>query len=437
MTRRPQRRPSRPAAESGRRAVLRICGLGAQGDGIAELAGRPVFVPFAGPGDLVEVAIEGPKGQGLAGRLVAVLESGPGRAPPPCRHFGDCGGCAVQHLDEPGYADWKAGLLPEALARRGFGQAPIRPLVRVAPGSRRRAALSAVRRGDRVLLGFHARARHRVVDLLDCRILLPQLVKLLPPLRSSLAHVIADGRTADLILTWTESGADLLILSTAAPALAGRQALSTFAETADLARIAWSLPEGEPEPIAFRRPPLLHFGAVPVRLPPGAFLQPSVEGEAALVSAVLEGLAGAARVADLFAGCGTFSFPVAAARARVHAVDGAGPAIDALAAAARSAGLGPVVTAERRDLEARPLLGPELARHDAVVFDPPRAGAKAQAEELARSDVPRIVAVSCNPATFARDARILAEGGYRLDWIQPVDQFPWTGHLELVAAFAR
>jgi 23S rRNA (uracil1939-C5)-methyltransferase len=288
-----------------------------------------------------------------------------------------------------------------------------------------------------VLLGFHARARHRVVDLLQCLILLPQLAALLLPLRQALGRVLADGRSADLLLAWTDAGADLLMISTTAPDLAGRQALAAFAEAGDLARVSWSPPDGEAEPVALRRAPTLRFAGVPVRLPPGPFLQPSAEGEAALVAAVAEATSGARRVADLYAGCGTFTLPLAAAGRRVHAVDGAGPAIEALTAAARAGGLGSAVTAERRDLDRRPLLGPELQRYEAVVFDQPRAGAKAQAALLAHSTVPRVVAVSCNPTTFARDARILVDGGYRLDWVQPVDQFPWTGHLELVAAFAR
>jgi 23S rRNA (uracil1939-C5)-methyltransferase len=436
-----RRRPSRghkdgPSA-AARRAELRIAAVGAQGDGVAMLEGRPVFVPLTAAGDLVEVEIEGPKGDGLAARLLTLREPGPGRATPPCRHFGDCGGCAVQHLDDATYGAWKAGLLPAALARRGFADPPLRKLIRIAPGTRRRAALSALRRGARVLLGFHALARHRVVDLAECPILLPALVALLGPLRVALAAVLAEGRSADLLLTQTDTGPDLLVTATAEPTLAGRQALAELAEAQDLARVSWSLPGESAEPVALRRAPMVRFGGVAVALPPGPFLQPSAAGEAALAAAVAEAVGPAARIADLYAGCGTFSLPLAAAGARVHGVDGAGSAVAALLAAARQGGFGERVTTERRDLDARPLQSDELAEFDAVIFDPPRAGARAQAEALARSDVARAVAVSCNPATFARDARILVDGGFRLDWIQPVDQFPWTGHLELVAAFRR
>lgn len=445
MTRRPAR-PHRgrggPARGPARRTTLRIDGLGAQGDGVAMLDGKPVFVPLTAAGDLAEIEIDGVKGEGLAGQLLALREAGPGRAAPPCGHFGACGGCAVQHLDATTYAAWKAALLPAALARRGFADPPLRPMIAVPPGTRRRAQLAALRRGRRVLLGFHARAAHRLVDLTQCLILLPSLAALLEPLRMALAEVLAEGGAAELLLVQTETGPDLLVTAPADPTLEGRQALAALAEAQNMARVSWSRRgDAEPEPIALRRAPVVRFGGVAVTVPLGPFLQPSPEGETALRCAVWEALGTATgpgcRVADLYAGCGTFSLPLAGAGAHVHAVDGAGPAIAALSAASRGAGLGPLVTTERRDLDDRPLLPEELAGFDAVIFDPPRAGAREQAAAIAGSTVRKAVAVSCNPATFARDARLLVDGGFRLDWIQPVDQFPWTGHLELVASFSR
>lgn len=417
--------------------MLRIGALGSQGDGIGELDGRPVYVPLAVPGDRVEVVVEGPKGEGLAARIVRLEESGPDRVPPTCGHFGDCGGCGLQQLGAAAYSAWKSGLLPAALARRGLADPLIRSTIFVTPGTRRRAALSAINRDGRILLGFHARARHRVVDLVQCEILVPELMRLLPALRAAMARVLKGTRSADLLLTWTDSGADLLVTSAVDPDLAGREALIELAHAADVARIAWSRPTGIPDPIIVRRPPAVTFGGISVRLPPGPFLQPSAAGEAALVAAVTEAARGAKVVADLFAGCGTFTFPLAATGAHVHAVEAALPAIEALSAAARGSGLGATVTTERRDLERRPLALDELAGFDAVVFNPPRAGAHAQARMLAGSKVPRVVAVSCNPATFARDARILVDGGYGIDWLQPIDQFPWTAHLEVVASFSR
>lgn len=438
MRRRIAPRPG-TSATPARRAVLRITALGAQGDGIGELDGRPVFVPGTAAGDVVEVEITGAKGDGLAGRLARLLEPAPGRATPVCGHFGLCGGCATQHLDAQTYADWKSNLLPAAMARRGFADLPIRPLLRIAPGTRRRAALAARRRGRNVLLGFHARAEHRVVDLSQCAILLPRLVGLLAPMRRALLEVLPQGGVAELLLVESETGTDLLIVAGFEPDLTARQALAALAEAEDLARVSWSRADsGETaEPIVLRRAPVVRFGGIAVTPPPGPFLQPSVEGQAFLTDAVREAVGEARVIADLYAGCGTFSLPLAAAGARVHAVDTTAAALAALQAAARQSGLGTAVTTERRDLDDRPLTGAELDRFDAVVFDPPRAGARAQAEELARSAIPRLAAVSCNPATFARDARLLVDGGYRLDWIQPVDQFPWTGHLELVACFSR
>lgn len=431
------RRSGRPGPP--RRAVLRIAALGAQGDGIGELDGRPVYVGGAAAGDLAEIEITGSKGDGLAGRLARLLEPASGRATPVCEHFGSCGGCATQHLSAQTYVDWKSGLLPAAMARRGLTDLPIRPLLCIPPGTRRRAALAAQRRGKTVQLGFHARSEHRVVDLSQCAILLPRLVGLLAPLRAALLDVLPQGGTAELLVTETETGTDLLVVAGFEPGLAARQALASFAEAQDLARVSWSHPgSGEmAEPVALRRAPVLRFGVISVTPPPGPFLQPSAEGEAALAGAVREAVGEARVIADLYAGCGTFSLRLAAAGARVHAVDTTGPALAALQAAARQSGLGAVVATERRDLDERPLTEAELGRFDAVVFDPPRAGARAQAEVLARSAVPRLAAVSCNPATFARDARLLVDGGYRLEWIQPVDQFPWTRHLELVACFSR
>ena len=279
MTRRVQRRrKSANSASPARRALLRVAALGAQGDGVAELDGRPVFVPLAAPGDLVEVEIDGPKGDGLAARLLRLAEPGPARAAAPCRHFGDCGGCAVQHLDDATYRSWKAALLPAALARRGLAETPLRPLIRIAPGTRRRATLSALRQGGQVRLGFHARARHRIVDLAACPILLPALTALLAPLRAALLAVLEHGDTADLMLVQTETGIDLLVMSAGDPSLAARQALAALAEACDFARVSWGRPGDAAEPLALRRAPVVRFGTIAVTPPPGPFLQPSGDG---------------------------------------------------------------------------------------------------------------------------------------------------------------
>lgn len=417
--------------------VVTIDSLGAQGDGIVQHEGRTVFVPFALAGDRVRVRLGERRGEGIAATVLERLEAGPGRIDPACRHFGICGGCQLQHLEAARYGDWKSTLLRTALERRGLDPACVRPLVAIAPGRRRRARFAARRSGGRLRLGFHERGSHRIVDVGECPILTDGLQRLLPALRGVAGAVLGEGGRADLEVTESASGIDLLIEQRGRPP--GTQARTAVARIADeqrILRISWAEPGGEPEPLALFGTPQMRFGGVAVDLPPGGFLQPSAAGEAALREAALQATEGRKRVADLFAGCGSFSLPLAK-QATVHAVEGDRAAIAALAAAAKRAGLGHRLTTERRDLERSPLQPAELARFDAVLFDPPRAGAAAQSRALAACKVARVVAVSCNPASFARDARLLVDGGMTLDWALPVDQFPWSPHLELVACFSR
>jgi 23S rRNA (uracil1939-C5)-methyltransferase len=428
--RQPKQRPSRGAVE------LTIESIGARGDGIGRSDGRPVYVPLTVPGDRLRVELDRPRGDGFAGRIVEVMAEGAGRIAAPCPHFGECGGCALQHVEDQRYAAWKEQLVATALARRGFVEPPLRPLLRVAPGTRRRASLAAERAGRSLRFGFHARESHRVIDATGCLILVPALSALLPPLRHALPAIMADGERIEVTATATDDGIDLVLEGKRPLSLESREALAALAAAMDLARITWRAERSPPDPVAIRRPARIAFAGVAVELPPGAFLQPTAAGEAALVAAVSHALSGCRRVADLYAGCGTFTFPLARG-ARVHAVEGDAEAIGALASAARRAVLGQAVTTQQRDLANDPLTEEELQRFDGVVFDPPRAGAKAQAERLARSSVPKVAAVSCDPATFARDARILVDGGYRLLEATPLDQFIWSPHVEVVAAFAR
>jgi 23S rRNA (uracil1939-C5)-methyltransferase len=397
--------------------------VGARGDGIGESEGKPVFVAFAAPGDRVRVRLGERRGDGIAAELVEVVVAGAARATPACRHFGACGGCAFQHLAPAAYAEAKRRLVVDALARHGLGGVVVAPL-RVLPAGTRRRTRFAVRRRR---VGFQARASHEVVALSECAVLAPEIVRLLPRLAALRGN-------AGYTVTLADSGLDVVAERETPPDLAALETLGVFAAAADLARLSWRQ-EGEPVPVAQRRPVRVTFGGVAVDLPADAFLQATQEAEAALTGLVLAGTAGAARVADLFAGIGTFSFPLAA-HARVDAVEGAAAALGALRTAAARAGLRRLAT-EQRDLARRPLEPAELAPYDAVVFDPPRAGAAAQAAMLARSRVARVVAVSCNPATFARDAATLVGGGYRLGEVTPVDQFVWSAHVELVAVFTR
>lgn len=413
--------------------------IGARGDGIAMLeGGQRLYVPYTTAGDLVRVQTGPPRSDGCSGRIVRILRAGPSRRQPPCRHFGSCGGCALQHLDAKHYGTWKIGILAQALARRGVEAKQIRAMLVIPAGSRRRAELAAVRRKGDLLLGFNARASHQVVDLAECPILIPEIVALLPPLRELLLDLLTPAEAAEIVAAKTDSGLDLLLVTNASLGPGALERLAAFADAHDLARLARrDMQSSSSEVLIHRHPVRVRFEDTSVELPPGGFLQATVEGEVALRQAVREAIGSARRVADLYAGCGTFALPLAAESRSVHAIEGDRELVEAIERASRAAAGRLRVRAFVRDLARRPLPPEELNRFDAVVLDPPRAGAKAQAAALAASAVPSVAALSCNPATFARDARILVDGGYRLDWVQPIDQFLWSPHLELAAAFRR
>jgi 23S rRNA (uracil1939-C5)-methyltransferase len=422
-------------------AEATVEGLGGGGDGVATLAdGRRAFLPYAAPGDLVRARFAPARGGELAGTVTEVLRPGEGRAEPVCPHFGTCGGCTLQHLEDGLYAAWKRETVIKALARHGLDDVPVEPLVRIPAATRRRARFTARRGGGgAVAIGFYARGTHRIVDIGVCAVLESGLVALIAPLRELLARLLSPGDKAEIAVNGTDSGLDVVIIAAADPSLDQREALVGFANAQDLARLSWqrAAPAATiPETVVERRTVRQLFSGVPVALPPRAFLQASPAGEAALVELVTEGVGEAKRIADLFAGAGTFTFALAG-RARVHAVEASKPMAEALRQAANRSNLAHAIEVSVRDLMARPLTGDELAPFDAVVFDPPRAGAKASAAALGASGVGRVVAASCNAASFARDARILVDGGYRLDRVVAVDQFRWTPHLEIVASFTR
>ncbi len=412
-----------------------IVTLGSQGDGVASWESTQVFVPLTVPGDRVLARVSGRRDKALLANVVEVLRPGPGRITPPCPLFGQCGGCALQHLDEAHYTAWKRSLLTLHLAHQGLGEVPLAPLLCLPTASRRRATLAYIQTKGRLFLGFNARASHTIVDVSECLLLDPALLAIFSPLRSLLSTMIAPGAGGNVVLTQTETGLDLLVEGAAGLDLFDRERLAVFAEKEDLARLSWRRPgSGTTDIIARRRPVVVRFGGVAVEPPPGTFLQPTIAGERALVSLILEGVGKADTVADLYAGCGSFTFPLAQGRT-VHAVEGEEAPLHALAAAARAAGL--AITSEVRDLGRRPLHAQDLRRFKAVVFDPPRAGAAPQAEMLAEAGPATVVAVSCNPATLARDLRTLVGGGYRIESLTPIDQFPYSAHLEVVAVLRR
>ncbi len=404
-----------------RPAEVEIAALGAQGDGIAQTGDGPRFVAFALPGERVLL-----EGEGLPGLLSA---PSPERRQPRCRHFGTCGGCVAQHMSEPLYDSWKRGIVVEALRQRGL-EVAVGPLLRVAPGTRRRAVLTARREGGKIVLGYHRRRSHDLFDLEECPVLQPAIVAQLSGLRAIAAQLAQ--REIRLTVLLAPNGLDVTA-DGAGVRLDARAAaeLARLAATHGIVRICV-----DGETIVERAKPALAMGGVDVVPPPGAFVQAVTPAEAAMVGCILAAAGKAKRVADLFCGVGTFTFPLAR-RARVLAIDGEEKAIAALAAAARHAqGLKPIET-KVRDLFRIPLSPKELEGLDAVVLDPARAGAEAQARQIARSGVPAAILVSCNPGTLARDARILLDGGYALESVTPIDQFLYSHHVEAVAVLRR
>ena len=427
-----------PAAQTpatGQEGTWTIDGVGGQGDGIAA-DGR--FIPLTLPGERVR-ALSGsggaPGSGGERAELIEVLTASPDRVEAPCPHFGDCGGCALQHWASQPYLAWKLERIRLALARVRL-ETPITLAFAAPPGSRRRLALHARREGREVALGFKARRAWRVVPLAACLIAEPRLVAALPALRALAAPFLEHPKSAPVLhVTASDTGLDIDITGVerrgGGLSADARARAAEAAARADVARVTLA---GE---VVFQaRPALVRVGRATVALPPGAFLQAVAAAERAMAGLVADAAKGARRVADLYCGLGAFTFRLAEA-APTLALDASAPAIAALRSACASApGLKSIV-AETRDLDRRPLLAAELAKLDAVVFDPPRAGAAAQAAELGRSKVARVIGVSCNPATFARDARSLVDAGFSLDRVAAVDQFLWSPHIELVGIFSR
>jgi 23S rRNA (uracil1939-C5)-methyltransferase len=398
--------------------------LGAGGDGVAE--NGTLFVPFTLPGERVRIELEP---DGKHARLVELLEPSPERVEPICRHFGICGGCALQHLEQGAYLRWKREQVVAALRARGL-EAEVEE-VRVVPvGSRRRASFALARNQEGLALGFKRVRSHELVNIEACPVLSDKIVAALPGLKTALAPLLNPKRELRVTLTETRQGLDLVVES----AKTSPSALTQLGAQAAKLGIARCTMNGEL--VVQLAAPMIELSGAAVNLPPGAFLQASVVSEAVLVDLVREFVGKAKQIADLFAGLGTFTFALAA-KAAVDAFEEDNAALAALADAARKmSGLKPIRTF-RRDLFGSPLGPKELRRYDAVVFDPPRAGAASQAEMLAKSEVPNIAAVSCNPGTLARDLRVLVDGGYRIGRVVPVDQFLFSPHIEVVAELSR
>ena len=393
-----------------------IIRIAARGDGVTA-DGR--HVPLSAPGDRL--------------REDGGLDLGPNHSAPLCQHFPICGGCQLQHLTDSAYAAYVRDRVVGALAGQDIMCDDVRPAIISPPRTRRRAALRGTRFGRHFQLGFNGQGSHRVVDMQQCEILHPDLFALVAPLRAMLAARLPDRRSAQVKMSRVDQGVDVLIEGLEATDLAAAEALSDFAQSYKLARLSLDNGYGpetrwEPEPLT------ITLGGLPVAITPYSFLQATEEGEAALVDAVKSAIGDAKMVADLFCGLGTFALAVADGR-KVYAAEAAREPLFALKSAA---GLGgKAVLTDHRDLFRRPLMAADASRFEAIILDPPRAGAEEQVRELAASTAPVIAYVSCNPATFARDAKKLVASGYRLDWVQPVGQFRWSTHVELASRFSR
>ena len=385
--------------------VVRIA---ARGDGVTS-TGR--HVAFGVPGDAL--LDDG------------ALAYGPHHQEPPCRHFPECGGCQLQHADDEAYRGYLTSRVETALAQHNL-TTEIREPHLSPPKSRRRATLRALKVGQGAVIGFNAEKSHQIIDMRECHILRPELFALVAPLRQLLGGLLRPKRSVDVQLTLVDQGADVLLRGVFPEGLQAIEALTAFASAHGLARLSVDREVG-PETLYEPQAATITLSTRPVAFPTGGFLQATADGEGALVEAVREAVAGTERTADLFAGLGTFALATGAAYA-------AEASRDAAAALKRTA---PNVLVEHRDLYRHPLDPGELGRFEAVILDPPRAGAEEQVKGLSRSAVARIAYVSCNPATFARDARMLVDGGYTLEWVRSVGQFRWSTHVELAACFSR
>jgi 23S rRNA (uracil1939-C5)-methyltransferase len=411
--------------------MLTIARVGGQGDGIAETPAGPAFAPLTLPGETVRAEVRDGRAE-----AIEIITPSPDRIAPVSPHYGDCGGCSLQHWAPGPYLEWKREQVRLALAREGI-EAEIEPTVAVPPGTRRRLALHARRGPDgKASLGFKARKSWRLVEIRVCPVADPRLVAAIPALTRVAEAFLEHPKSAPTLhVTWTLTGLDVDVTgverrSGGLSRDAQMRAIEAAA-AADLARLSLA-----GETLVMSRQPVVAFGPATVPLPPGGFLQAVPEAEAAMVARAVEAVRGAKKIADLFCGAGTFTFPLAAV-APVLAADASAAGIAALKAGVGTAkGLKPI-TAEARDLFRRPLAPYDLRGCDAVVLDPPRAGAREQTAQLPGTKAETLAYVSCNPVTFARDARLLIDAGFRLERVTPVDQFLWSAHIELVSVFRR
>jgi 23S rRNA (uracil1939-C5)-methyltransferase len=413
--------------------LVTIESLAHGGDGIAMDDGQKIFVPYGLPGDKVRIKINDQKSQQVWGRILDVVETAPLRITPPCVHCFDCGGCALQHMRLDAYQAWKRDITLERLKRAGMTPKTLHDYVAIAPKTRRRAEFAVKRERGKVVVGFNRNHADHVVDIKECHVVIDAITAILPSLRTMMDILLTDTREADVSVTQLDTGLDVLITAPLEMNLLMHEALGEFVASHDIARISLRANDrNESEILLQPKPAKLTVGGVVIDPAPGSFLQPSRDGEQALINAVMRGAAGAKNIIDLFSGLGTFTFPLSK-QAKVHAVDVDGPGVRAMVAAMG----GRDITFEARNLYREPISGAMLRDYDAIVFDPPRAGAKGQAKHIVDSGVPLIIAVSCNPASFVTDCAGLLDEGYTLTDLTIIDQFVWTSHVEVVGIFKQ
>lgn len=419
--------------------TFRIDRLAALGDGVGQWQGRPVFVPLTLPGDIVTARIVARQRDHDRAELVSIDEGGTDRRHAPCIHFGDCGGCELQHLSTDAYRRFKRGIALQVAARLGGDEAQVAPLVEVPPHSRRRVEVKVTVNKGAVSLGFLAARSHRVVDVVECPVADPAIAANLALWRAQIATLKTPGNIKAIHLTQVEGGLDVILHTATRSKPHDRDALISFAREHDILRLSERVGDIAEQTILHRVPATVtvDLGGVPVELPAGAFLQATRPSQEALVALVREACQGHDRIIDLYCGCGTFSFPLLKEGHTVQGYEGDADMTNAALNAARRVGLDGPARFSARDLFASPLQPSELRGYDAAVINPPRNGALPQVKALAEAKVARIVMVSCNPATCERDAAWLLGNGYRMDRLVPVDQFLWSHHLELVAIFTR
>jgi 23S rRNA (uracil1939-C5)-methyltransferase len=419
----------------------RISGIGADGDGVGRLPdGRPLYLPYTLPGETVAGQTLHRRGGGMAGVAETILEASAERVLPPCPHFGRCGGCTLQHWDRTALDRWKLAELAKALAEAGYPEAAMAPLVESRPGTRRRVDLAIRKQAGIVMLGFHMGRSAEIVPIETCLVAAPAIVALLAPLRAVIPRLQAVKRDASCAINLLDTGPDLLLRTDGELEASDRRLLAAFAAAEGIRRIAWARGDDTVELAAQLGPVSVTLAGVEVEPPPGAFLQATAEGAAAIAAAVIGGLPARLRpkdrVIELHAGCGTLTFAIAA-HARVTAYEGDAGAAAALQHAAGQAGLHGTILVHRRDLNRQPLAGLELRDAAAIVLDPPFAGALSQIEAIAESSATRVIYVSCNPAALAREAAVLQQAGFTLLAATPIDQFLWSSRLESVVVFSR